>query len=547
MIDKGTIERLKKRADTLFEKRTPILSLWQEIANHFYPERADFTFVRNVGAEVGTNLQTSYPVIVRRELGNAIASMLRYDEWFDVTTNREERLDHDGKAWLQRATQIQRRAMEDRDAMFDRATKEGDHDFATFGQCAISVELDRTDMHLLYRCWHLRDVVWCEDAKGKIDFIARKWKPYACDLKDQFPNSLSPETLGKLRQDPYAEIEVMHIVCASRHIDDPRFKRFPYVSIYLEARDCHELEATPSRHQIYVIPRWETVAQSQYAYSPATIIALPDARLLQAMTATLLRAGEKAVDPPLVARAEVIRSDMQVFPGGVTWADAEYDARLGPILEQLESAKHGLPFGKEMSEQQMALLKEAFFLNKLQIPFPERDITAYQASKIVANYIHQASPLFRPMEIEYNGGLCEMTFDTLLYANGPWGGAFGPISEMPRSLSDQEIKFKFRTPLREAADQKKMFLLKQAKEMLVTMADVDKNVLNIIDAPTAVRDALEGNVTPQDWMRSPDDMKKLAAQQQQDAAAQANLDQLQQGGEIAKNVADANRQLSEAA
>jgi hypothetical protein len=45
-----------------------------------------------------------------------------------------------------------------------------------------------------------------------------------------------------------------------------------------------------------------------YAYSPATVVALPDARLLQQMTLTLLEAGQKAVDPPLKATSEAIRA-----------------------------------------------------------------------------------------------------------------------------------------------------------------------------------------------------------------------------------------------
>jgi hypothetical protein len=51
---------------------------------------------------------------------------------------------------------------------------------------------------------------------------------------------------------------------------------------------------------IYVIPRWQTVSGSQYAYSPATVAALPDARLIQAMTLTFFEAGEKATNPPMV-------------------------------------------------------------------------------------------------------------------------------------------------------------------------------------------------------------------------------------------------------
>jgi hypothetical protein len=58
--------------------------------------------------------------------------------------------------------------------------------------------------------------------------------------------------------------------------------------------DCELIHAMPVWTGFYRIPRWQTVSGSQYSYSPATVAALPDARLIQAMTFTLLEAGEKA-------------------------------------------------------------------------------------------------------------------------------------------------------------------------------------------------------------------------------------------------------------
>ncbi len=82
--------------------------------------------------------------------------------------------DNDAKRWLERATAIQRRAVYDRRANFVRATKEGDHSFVTFGQTPITVELTPDRDSLLYRNWHLRDVVWSENAQGKIDHVQRR-------------------------------------------------------------------------------------------------------------------------------------------------------------------------------------------------------------------------------------------------------------------------------------------------------------------------------------------------------------------------------------
>ncbi|MTV47254.1 portal protein, partial [Streptococcus pneumoniae] len=80
---------------------------------------------------------------------------------------------------------------------------------------------------------------------------------------------------------------------------------------------------------------------SQYAHSPAVVAALPDARLLQQITAVILEAGEKAITPPMVGVQEAIRGDVAVYAGGITWVDAEYDERLGEVLRPMTSDKSG--------------------------------------------------------------------------------------------------------------------------------------------------------------------------------------------------------------
>ena len=63
--------------------------------------------------------------------------------------------------------------------------------------------------------------------------------------------------------------------------------------------------------------------------------ALPDARLLQAMTYTLLEAGEKTTNPPMVVTKGAVRSDVSIFAGGLTWSPyKEWDFFLDYVAAQ---------------------------------------------------------------------------------------------------------------------------------------------------------------------------------------------------------------------
>ncbi len=532
------IKKLIECGNKLFEKRSSVLTLWQEIADNFYPERADFTYSRSLGDEFAAHLNSSYPIIVRRELGNAFSAMLRprSEEWFAISVEREDQIDRAGKEWLEWASGVQRRAMYDRKAQFVRATKEGDNDFAAFGQCVISREIDWKEQTLLYRSWHLRDVAWSEDYNGHICTVYRKWKPTVGYLRKRFKSV--HKTVADC-QDEHKEIECRHVVMRAEDYEG-KF-RTPYVSVYLDVENNHLLEEVGTWSLIYTIPRWQTVSGSQYAYSPATVAGLPDARLLQAMTLTLLEAGEMAVRPPLVGVKEAIRSDVQVFAGGITWADAEYDERMGEVLRPLTQDKSGLPFGIEISQDTRSMLASCFYLNKLTLPPADREMTAFETGQRIQEYIRSALPLFEPMETEYNGALCEGTFEDLMRV-----GAFGPLDDLPESLSGAEIRFKFQSPLHDAIERKKGTKFLEAKQLLREAVELDPATIATMDARKALRDALSGIGTPAAWLRDEEEVEAMAEQQAQEQEAMKQAEQMGGAAAVAEQVGKANQALEAA-
>lgn len=535
------IKQLITAGDQLFGKRSTLMLLWQDISEQFYVERADFTVKREIGDDYAGNLTTSYPLLVRRELGDAISSMLRPrgQEWFAVSVERDERLDSSGKAWLEWATGVQKRAMYDRLSQFVRATKEGDHDFASFGQCVISVEVDWSTTSLLYRCWHIRDVVWCEKYNGTIGDIHRNWTPDLRTLVAIFgKDKLHKNVVDRIDKDPYGTLKCRHVVIPADQYTGDLKHRAPYVSVYIDIENCHLISEVPTYSQIYCIPRWQTVSGSQYAYSPATVAALPDARLLQAMTLTLLEAGEMAVRPPMIATKEAIRGDVAIYAGGITWADAQYDERLGEVLRPITQDKSGLPFGLDVSEEKKQMLAQAFYLNRLSLPPPDREMTAYETGQRIQEYIRNALPLFEPMENEYNGALCEMTFDALMRV-----GAFGPPQEFPRSVRGQNTRFKFESPLHQAIERQKGQKFLETKGLLREAAEIDPASVAIVDARRALRDALTGIGVKADWMRSEEEVEAHAQKMMQEQQAQQAVAMAQEAAVTAQEAGKAQQQL----
>lgn len=537
------VDDLIQRGDQLFSKRSTLMTHWQDIAEQFYPQRADFTAYRILGEEFADHLNSSYPILVHREMSSAIASMLRKrdTQWFRMDVEDNDDLDIDSKRWLEWATKRQRRAMYDNQTQFVRATTEGDADFSAFGQCAISNEINwnARQPHVLYRSWHLRDVAWCEGYDQKLSQYHIRWKPEVQELKRLFPGKLHHSVEHTTDKEKYRTVECRRVILMEE--DYEMGVIHPWVIVYIDMENKHVMDRVPLWQSGMTLPRWQTVSGSQYAYSPATVAGLPEARLLQSITLTLLEAGEMYVRPPLVATDDVIREDVQWYAGGITWVDKDYDERLGDPLRPISQDRRGFPIGTEMSSDARELLSAAFFLNKLTLPPAEKEMTATEVRERIQEYIRGALPLFEPMETQYNAPLCENTFEMLLRA-----GFFGPPQNIPRQLQGRDIEWKFISPLHDAVDREESITFQETAALLAQAAELDPSAAAMVDVRTALHDALDGIKSPAKWRRTEDEVKRIMEEQRQAAAIQQAAEVAEQAGRAGQEVAAAEQVIDAA-
>lgn len=510
-------QEVLKQGDKLFSDKRQVDSLWQEIALNFYPERADFTDDRSSGEEYADHLFSSYPVMARRELGNLMAASLRprSEKWFSIHVDHEDIDKGDAeRRFLEALTDIQWRTMYDQGTGFVRATKQADHDFASFGNAVIKFGPNMNLDGLYYRNHHLRDCAWMENAEGKVDCLHRDWKPTARQLVEKFPKTASSEARQAAEKDPNKTLSCRHVVMPSRlyQYKNAAGKTFPFVSLYVERGTNTVLEETGLRYFCYVVPRWQTIANSVYGISMATMVLLPDGRTLQVMTRTIREAGEKYVDPPMVATADAIRGDISLYAGGITIAEQDYDERLGEVLRPITHDASGFPVGLQLAIALREDIRRGFFLDKIQLPEAQGEMTAYEVRRRLEEHIRASSPIFEPIEQEYNDPLCEGTFEVLRQFN-----AF-PLENMPQSLESADLQFQFRSPLAEMAEQKEAeSFIDGLQRILMPAAQIDPAQVEQVDMSQAVRDAMRAGGWKQKWFKPIEavEQKRIALAQQQ--------------------------------
>ena len=518
--------------DKLFDLKRSVDSLHQELALNFYPKRATFTSKRDDGEEYADHLFSSYPVLARRELGNMLDEFLFPDKFFAIHVDDEDLDQADAeRKFLERLSDIQWRAMTDPAANMVTARMQTNHDLATFGNGVIKFGLNVAGDGLLFRNYHLRDNAWTENGEGKIDCNHRNWEPTARQLKHHFPKAISSEVQKAFEKDPEKTFRCRHVVLPARiyPYKSKGGRAFPFVSLYVETESETVLEETGLNYFCYCIPRWQIVSGSVWGTSMATDVLLPDGRTLQVVMRTLREAGEAYVNPPMVAITDAIRGDIALYPGGITTADIEYDERLGDVLRPITQNHSGFPIGLDIASALKEDIRSGFFLDKIQLPEVSKAMTATEVRRRIQEHIRAAAPISKPIQKEYNHPLCDGVFQVLRD-----GGAF-PFQNMPPSLADRDIKFKFRSPLDELAEQNEAELFLDIRDrILLPTAQFDPSILETANMAEATRDAMRAAGWKAKWFNPKEAVDEKRAQQAQEQEMAKALAMANSAGEAAQ-------------
>lgn len=544
-------KELCRRGDALFGKKKVLDTFWQEVADQFYPERADFTTPHSWGEEFGADLFDSTPLICRRDLGNAFSSMLRPrgQPWFKCVDPDEKLMEQPRiAAWYDHLTARGRQFLYNSRSGFVRATKEGDHDFAAFGNGVLSGEVRRSGDGLLFRCHHLRDCAWAESSEGFVDTMFRNTRMSARQIRQMFgaknarqegENGFHQDIKNALEKNPDQEFDVWHVMMpADDYEGKPKGKAMEWVSIYIDKTHNRFLREAWSYEFRYVVPRWQTISGSPYAVSPAVTVGLADARGMQTMARVLLEAGEKAVDPPMKVKQEKIRGDINLYSGGVTIVEADYDERMGAILEPLINGRHDVNLGVQLLLRAAGQQRDAWFLNKLNLPHGAK--TAYETSQLVEEYVRAAIPLFEPMETEYNEPILNLAYAILTRER-----AFN-FQEMPPELEGRDYEFSFSNPLQDAIERNKVNQATTIFGAVAAAVQINPETAKTIDTTRIVRDVTRGTGAPATWLVDEQVQAEAAQAAAEDAEVQQGVGDILTGLAGAKEAAGVVREGAEA-
>ncbi|MGZ2449588.1 hypothetical protein ACVIRO_002342 [Rhizobium ruizarguesonis] len=543
-MEDSKAKELCRIGSSLFTKKLPYDSLCQDIAENYYPLRSDFTRTLQLGDDFTNQLMESYPVQARETLGNAPSAMLRQGDWFSIKTGVEAIDEQPNVArWLESATRLYRRQVYDRRANFVAATIEGDHDWVTFGNAVLSVGESPDRDHMLFNAWHPRDCAWMLNEVGKVDHLQRKMKMTARNMCRKYKDKVHVDVKTALQKDPSTEFNIRHIVLPTDDLYGSdkamrrRYAKFPYLSVYVDVD--HETILGEGGLPVfnYVVPRWRTLSNIVQGFSPATINSLPDGRMIQSMARIILEQGEKAVDPPTVAKGDIFRDAVNMYAGGMTYVDVEDDADIRKLFQTIETGN--VSIGMEMKQDVRELIAEAFLLNKLFLP-DTREMTAYETSQRIAEFRRAALPFFGPIESEYNLPLLDVGFQLAIHNRQI------DFGEIPDELDGAETTFTFESPLNTAEGRALVASFQESVQILAGASQFDNKIPSTMNFAKMTKDAVKGTGAPADWFNDEEVATEEADRQEQVDNLQKAAAMLAGGAGVAQQVGDAAQSLQKA-
>ena len=482
-------ENLVRLTERERKSRTNWDQLFEDLAEMFLPNRRGFQSFITQGEERFDEVGSSAPALARRSLQAAVSTMLRPSGriWAQGRCKFDElNADPEVRVWHQTVTNLMFQYMYDPRAHMEAQLAMCDDDLVTFGSGITRIGWDRKGGHLRFRTRSLVGTYFFVDAVGQINGIVSFEEWTLRQIVERFgEDNLTKDMKRKYSQskrnakldDKY---ELLHIVVpvADAQAMGMKFKQ-PFSSLWVSTKCKESLESKGFDYFPYVTPRWDVSTGEIYGRSPA-MVALNDARLLQAMTETMVDAGEKALNPPLWGVSDLISGPLDLQAGGFNPVDTTgLNSAMAPVNPiQLGTLPDQIAEFMSIIEQRIGA---AFYQDILQLPSArDGQLTATEINARLDQYMRQAAPVFSRIEHNYNAPLIKTVY-TVLKVEGIIPPPPPAIQEVEYFTGEESIEFEYESPIKVARDKAEAMKTMETLQTVLPLAEAYPQVVDNFD------------------------------------------------------------------
>lgn len=532
LVDSTNKDEIFRRYDELKSQRANWESHWQEISERILPRSGEFTGDRTPGDKRTEKLYDATAALALERMASAIESLLtpRGARWHTLRAS-DPMLDQDDdvRLWFDAVEDIMFRWRYAPAANFSSQMHEGFMSVGAFGTSILFVD-ENPIAGARYRSVHLSDVCIAEDEHGLIDTVYRRIDVSARQALRMFKDGqLSRQLRTKAEKKPDERVQILHVVMP-RHDRDPKKrdrKNKPWFSGYYEVEAKSKISEGGYQEFPYIPSRWVTGPREIYGRSPAMTV-LPDIKMLNEMSKTVIRAGQKVVDPPLLIADDGVVFPVNTKPGGATFA--RLDGRTQAPVQPLQTGAR-VDIGLEMMNQRREVINDAFLISLFAILVESPAMTATEVLQRAQEKGALLAPTAGRLQSESLGPLIQREFAILARQN--------VLPPMPELLAEAqgEYDIEYVSPLSRAMKAEEGVGILRTLEMVQPIAAVDPSVMDNFDTDTITRTLADTNGAPQKILRRAKDIQEMREDRAQQQNMQAGLAAAPQAADAALKVA----------
>lgn len=499
--------------------RSTVEVQWNEIAQRIAPVDADSfqnPHQKQEGEKKTEFLFDSTAAIGLSRFVAILDSLLtpRNSTWHRLTPsdpylkkNREANL------WFEEATRILFKHRYSPTANFAAQNQQVWRSLGAYGTgCMFVDELFGTP-GLRYRNIHLGELYLVENHQGIIDKVIRRFALTARQAYQQFGDVL-PDII-KSEKDRNSNRKFIFFHCVKPRDDrDPEradYKGMTYAAYYVSEEGKKLIKEEGYNTFPYCPSRYEQLSGMVWGYSPAMAV-LPAVKTLNEEKKTVLKQGQRAVDPIYLTHDDGIVDIFSAKPGAINAGGVSADGR---------ALVHTLPVGniavgKELMDDERIIINDAFLVNLFQILVESPQMTATEVLERAREKGILLSPTVGRQHDEYLGRVIERELDILSIQ--------GLLPPMPGILQEAqgEYSVEYDSPLSKAQRAEEAAGLMRTIETVLNVVNITQNSepLDHFNWDVIVPEISDIQGVPMRWMRDPRVIAEMREQRQQQMETQ---------------------------
>lgn len=386
------VEKINKKWKSLKAGRGTWDTHYQELADHFLPRKNTITDKKTEGQKRTFQILDNSGIQANELLAGALHGLLTNSnsQWFELTSGDFDTDNSDGvRKWLQKTARDMHTVLNQ--SNFQTEVHEMYTDLTCFGTGCMQMEEDDKDV-VRFTTRYIADYCIEENHLGFIDEIYLEWKWNAQAIIAEYgEKGLPKKVMDAYKKGDDTKFCLVQGVYPASH-DEPGAKG--YKSYHTLVEEDHVLSEGMFKSFSFLVPRWTKASGEKYGRSPA-MVALPELKVLNKMNETMLIGAQKLVDPPVQMEDDGVVLPFISRPGGINFVRPGA-APIRPIFNDTR-----LDFGYQAMEDRRMRVRDAYFVNQLQLSADQKYMTATEVLQRTEESMRLLGPMLGRMQAEF--------------------------------------------------------------------------------------------------------------------------------------------------